>query len=230
MNNRRLNTRWQVNLQSQLGVHEAQAPCSCRLCDINFKGAQVALMTLLPEDKFLQLRIQVSSDCNFEVQAWVAWHKNISGVNHYGLYFTKMHDVDKEKLYRFIHRYFPEQLYQRWWRGVDASQGGECMDDRRIFARFAVDFPVGLLDPHQDQEEVAQACNISAKGLALISQKEIAPKTPLELWLQIPDQQEPLYTRGEVTWVQKEGEARYRMGINLEKADLMGFSRVFRRT
>jgi len=80
----------------------------------------------------------------------------------------------------------------------------------------------------QNKEGEAQVQDISAKGIGLITKEELSPHTPLELWLEIPDKGEPLYSRGEVAWTKKLEPDKYRVGVNLEKADLMGLSRVLR--
>jgi hypothetical protein len=48
------------------------------------------------------------------------------------------------------------------------------------------------------------------------------------MWLKVPDKGEPLYLRGEVVWSRLEEADKYHCGVNLEKADLMGISRVLR--
>jgi hypothetical protein len=48
------------------------------------------------------------------------------------------------------------------------------------------------------------------------------------MWLNIPDRGEPLYTRGRVVWSKMWEPNKYRLGINLEKADLMGMARILR--
>ena len=100
--------------------------------------------------------------------------------------------------------------------------------DRRVFERFKARLPVRFIDLKRNQEGAAYTCDVSAKGMGLVSQKQVNPYTPMELWLDIPDKGEPLYARGEVVW-SKEAEAnQFRAGVELEKADLMGMSRVLR--
>jgi hypothetical protein len=70
--------------------------------------------------------------------------------------------------------------------------------------------------------------DVSAKGLGLVAGEALAPLTPLEMWLNIPDKGEPLYVRGEVAWSKKLAADQYRIGVNLERANLMGLSRVLR--
>jgi hypothetical protein len=80
----------------------------------------------------------------------------------------------------------------------------------------------------ENREGTGQTADISAKGIGLVADVELAPNTPLEMWLEIPDKGEPLYTRGEVVWSKMMEPNKFRIGVNLEKADLMGLSRVLR--
>jgi hypothetical protein len=106
--------------------------------------------------------------------------------------------------------------------------GGETMQDRRIFARFPASFPLRFIDLHNNQEGEAQTQDFSAKGIGLVANKELNPNVPLEMWLKVPDRGEPLYARGEVVWSKRLEPNKYRVGVELEKADLMGMSRIFR--
>jgi hypothetical protein len=100
-------------------------------------------------------------------------------------------------------------------------------EDHRIFERFSARFPLRFLDLKENREGIAQVRDVSAKGVGMITNEELQPHTPVEMWLQIPDHGEPLYTRGEVVWSKVRG-THYHAGVNLERADMMGLSRVLR--
>ena len=100
--------------------------------------------------------------------------------------------------------------------------------DRRIFERMPVNLSLRFLDLRSYKEHLVQTHDVSAEGIGIVTSEAIPRYTPLEIWLQIPDKGEPLYTRGEVVWSKMIEPDRYRMGVSLEKADLMGVSRVFR--
>lgn len=101
------------------------------------------------------------------------------------------------------------------------------MEDRRVFARMDARFPVRYMDTSSGQEGKADTIDVSANGLGLVTQESLALRTPLELWLGIPDQHEPFYTRGEVVWSQSHSASgNYRLGVRLERAELMGLARV----
>lgn len=228
---RRSVIRWQVGKEVKLKLEGAQAFTACQLKDINFRGIQVALTLKLPKDTFLKLALVVTEGFVLNIEAWIVWQRVIGGFNVYGLYFSKIRDLDKEKIYQFIRRDFPEQVQRQWWQGI--RRGGENMqdakfEDRRIFARFSAKFPLRFLDLKSGREACVQTYNISAKGIGILTKERLEAHTPLELWLEVPDKGEPLYIRGEVTWSKAEGLGEYRAGVSLEKAELMGLSRVLR--
>ncbi|MCX7927233.1 MAG: PilZ domain-containing protein [Candidatus Omnitrophica bacterium] len=101
-------------------------------------------------------------------------------------------------------------------------------EDKRIFARFPVNLSIRFLDLLTNQEGKAQAVDISAKGVGFTTDTALRAFTPLEMWIHVPDKGEPLYTRGEVVWSEMIGPQTYRTGVNLERADLMGMSRLLR--
>lgn len=100
--------------------------------------------------------------------------------------------------------------------------------DKRIFERMPVEFPLKYLEFNTNQEAEAQTINVSAGGMSLVANKELPRHTPIDIWLIIPDNGEPLYTKGEVIWSKRVEANRYRVGIELKRADFMGLSRVSR--
>jgi hypothetical protein len=77
-------------------------------------------------------------------------------------------------------------------------------------------------------EGQAMTLDISAKGIGLVSGFALKPRAALEMWLEVSDKQEPIYTRGEVVWSEKAESGNFTAGINLEKANLMDLSRLLR--
>ncbi len=100
--------------------------------------------------------------------------------------------------------------------------------DRRIFERIPVKLPLKFLELTSNKESLASTHDISAKGISLVTDEKLLPHTSLEMWLQIPNRGNRLYTRGRVVWSEKFGFNQYRIGISLEKAELMGMSIILR--
>lgn len=74
------------------------------------------------------------------------------------------------------------------------------MNERRIFARINIKIPVKFLNPTNGREGKAETVDISANGVGFVTKEILSAQTPLEMWLVIPDNLEPLYTKGEVVW------------------------------
>jgi hypothetical protein len=175
--------------------------------------------------------VVLADDVSINAHAWVVWHKPSGSSYNYGLYLSRVPEREKEKLTTFMNMFSSDQQdlpLPRRALPVEEKGGGQ-VNDRRIFERFQVDFPASFLDVDDGSEGSAQVTDVSAKGIGLTvkGQREISPRASLELWLRIPDKGDPLYTRGRVVWSRVEN-GEYKSGVNLEKADLMGLSRVLR--
>lgn len=218
--------RWQINRKAQ--IESAGAVTECTVLDVSFTGARISLEQKLIQDAFFKLNINLSGDLNFYVEAWVAWRKVIEGINVYGIYFAKIKDADKERIFTFIRTNFPQQVNKEWWKVPSEEKGGEKMDDRRIFERFQTRFPLRFIDLKGNREGSGQTKDISAKGIGFLTREGLKLRTPLEMWLEVPDKGEPFYTRGEVVWSKMVAPNEFNIGVNLERADLMGMSRVLR--
>lgn len=103
------------------------------------------------------------------------------------------------------------------------------MKDRRIFARFDVGVPGRLLS-QDDKEKMTKVCDISAKGVGVVSDEKVDYNTLVELWIELPDKRDSFYIRGKVSWVKEVTPEKYRIGINLDKADFMGLAYILRNT
>jgi hypothetical protein len=101
-------------------------------------------------------------------------------------------------------------------------------EDLRVFERFPVKLAMKYLDLGSNREGQAQTMDISAKGIGITTGSMLNPNTTVEMWLKVPDRGDPLYTRGEVVWSQMLGANQFRSGLNLDRADLMGISRILR--
>jgi len=226
---RRKLPRWQVNRRSLFSLKQAVNESYCLIKDINCVGGQLVLHTKLPLHTIFKISLRLSENYSIEAKVWVAWHRVINGSNHYGLYFNEIKDADKDKINKFINALYPNDDPDKMlWLETDAlGKGGEQMNDHRIFERFKRELParfVGL----DGQEGAAQTFDVSAKGLGLLTSQQLESESNLEIWLDVPNSTDPLYTRGQVIWSKLDNKGKYHSGIELERADLMGISRLLR--
>jgi hypothetical protein len=237
MQDRRQLARWRIEQTAQIKFEGALAPTTSTIHDINFRGARISLPHKLPKDTPHRISITLCEELGcLNIEMWIVWHKCIMETNVYGVCFTKIKDSDKENIYKFMRKYFPDIINKQWWQETRKEGGEKEMShldidnskDRRIFERFEASFPLRFIDLDRNKEGQAQVRDVSAKGLGLCAKNELLPQTPLEMWLDIPDKGEPIYTRGEVIWSKPSEPGLWRVGVDLEKADLMGMSRVLR--
>jgi hypothetical protein len=103
------------------------------------------------------------------------------------------------------------------------------MQERRIFVRFDVEFPVKFIDQNTKKEGVGKIINISASGGGMIVTKESLPiETPLEMQFLIPDNKDPLQVNGKVVWSKTLKPEVYMLGIQFDKVDFMGVARALK--
>ncbi len=218
MYERRKLSRWSVNQQAKIRLEKKDCAVPCCIKEINFSGMQIVLAPRLAASRYIKFELALSGEFILKSEMWVAWHKEIEGRNVYGLYFTKLTQADRDGIYEFIFHRVPEK----------PLEGGEQMEDHRIFQRFNVRFPAKLLDLTNGNEFSAETCDISAKGIGFVLKDDLPANTPLEAWLEVPDNREPLYARGLAVWSRQDADSGYRIGMDLERADLMGLSRILR--
>ena len=103
-------------------------------------------------------------------------------------------------------------------------------NDKRTFSRFSVgDVSMRFKDLKTGEKGSAVCHDISGGGAGIESFQEIRPRTPLELWLDLPDGFEPLHLLGKVAWSKALG-ASCLLGIEFERARLMSMSRILKLT
>ena len=112
-------------------------------------------------------------------------------------------------------------------RGTTDFSPGSSIMDKRTFQRLPVDLPLKFLNLDSTEEGQARALDISVKGIGFVNDSQLPVKTPLEIWLDVPRRNTPWYIRGQVAWSLPAHNEKYRVGVNLEKADLMALSSVF---
>ncbi|MBU1124540.1 MAG: PilZ domain-containing protein [Candidatus Omnitrophica bacterium] len=228
MEERRHHPRWQVNIPVKIKLQGAEAFSCGHLLDITLKGMRIAVDFTLPTDSLVTLCIGLSDDCFITIEGKAVWCRNVDILNIYGIIFKRISDYDKDKIFALVKEMHPKQIYNGECNGIICQKGGAQMEDLRIFERMPAQLAVRFIDLKENKEGDAQTLDISAKGMGLVTEQPLGPKTPLELWLKIPDRGEPLYMRGDVVWSKATEESKYRVGVNLEKADLMGLARVMR--
>jgi len=103
----------------------------------------------------------------------------------------------------------------------------EHLTDRRIFERFKVNLPMVCASEETAAEAEVNAFDISAQGMGLVSDSDLVPGAKMNLTLRIPALDKEFPAHGTVVW-SKKFYTRFRSGIQLDPACVMGVSTVLR--
>lgn len=105
------------------------------------------------------------------------------------------------------------------------------MEERRMFQRFNVDFPVFFFDSDTNKEVTGRMVNISARGGGMVLTKELlSASSRLEMQFFIPDNKDPLTVRGKVVWSKILEPDTYMAGVQFDEVDFMGIARALKFT
>ena len=111
-------------------------------------------------------------------------------------------------------------FFSREEKKLDEKRG----EDRRLFARIRAEVLLRCLE--KQQEKVGITMDISAQGLGMVSTEWFKPSAQVEIYLKFPCTRDELVTSGKVVWCQKTANNRYRVGILLEKPELMAVAQL----
>ena len=222
-------TRWDLNHEVALKLAGAQVTTSCRVHNISFKGIEFALDQQLEADKPNKLQLFFSDGASISLEAWVMWHRAVDGLNVYGLYFTRISDADKERLYEFVVRYCREQVRDNMYRDiVGGPQDSQVIPDRRDFERFPMSLPLVYADPVTQKKSLTRTSDMSATGLGLVANEPLKPSTALDLEIRLIDQAQFICMKARVVWSMAHEQDQYRAGLKFERAQFMEMGRLLR--
>lgn len=116
MEEKRRNARWQINNLSSLDLEGRPEAIDCIIRDISLRGMRVSLVQALPAGGLVRGSVNLSHEVRLNgLEARVVWSEKTGEGNNYGLYFEKIKDVDKTKIYDFVARNYPEEIHRHFW-------------------------------------------------------------------------------------------------------------------
>ncbi len=100
--------------------------------------------------------------------------------------------------------------------------------ERRKFVRFFISIPLKYAKIGIEKLVGAHTCDISAKGIGLITTEELPVNTPLNICLKIPDNDEEIPLEAEVAWSRQLDKSRCRSGLRLKNVQIKPVPLVLR--
>ena len=114
MDERRRLARWQINTPAKISLKENEEFSDCCIEDINLKGMCISLSEPLPQERPVKMTLALADYLDLDVEVEVPWAKENRDKNVYGLCFSRVKDLDKERIYQFINRHCPQQFKNQW--------------------------------------------------------------------------------------------------------------------
>lgn len=101
------------------------------------------------------------------------------------------------------------------------------MLERRLFARIKIKMPLRFLNISDGMQGTAETIDISAEGVGFITKENLSVKSPLEMWLAIPQHDDPVHLEGEVVWSKiLEDKVQKRVGVHFKEERLLELSQI----
>ncbi len=120
----------------------------------------------------------------------------------------------------------PVYSFLKWgWIMADI----ELVKDKRSLRRFVIVVSLTYFNFNANKVGKAKIKDMSLKGLGLICEEELQPNVPLDIWIDIPETGEQAHGVGEVLWVKKAEEGKFRIGVALKNSGLVPLPAMLRR-
>lgn len=118
MEERRQSGRWQMDKPVGVRPEGRDIPLECKIQDLSFKGLKINSPEEFQEGSILAVEIPLDNGVSLNAEAAVVWHNPQESGNICGLCFTKIKDIDRGHIYRYVHKNCKDQLRKQIWQGV----------------------------------------------------------------------------------------------------------------
>ena len=121
MEDKRRNIRWQVDKDAKMDLlGDESGRLNCAIKDICVRGVRVCVNQKLPQEATININLDLCVDVSLrDVEAKVVWRQESEEANTYGLSFERIREMDKTKIYDFVHKNFPQEIRKGWWQGQE---------------------------------------------------------------------------------------------------------------
>ena len=124
MEERRQLPRWEINKEVKVWLPEARSFRYAYVKDIHLKGMCVASDKRLFQQQVVKMAFAIGESFDLiKVEAEIPWVREDDGRYFYGLSFTRIDDLEKDKIYQYYSTNCYDQLKHKWW-----EPGGKALE------------------------------------------------------------------------------------------------------
>jgi len=116
MDERRQLPRWEVKQEAKVWLPQMQEFRHCIVEDINLKGMCASFNKRLPLERPVSMSLGLVDNFDLmKIEVDLPWAKEEQGKFVYGVVFSKINEIDKDKIYQYINSHCGEQFKDKWW-------------------------------------------------------------------------------------------------------------------
>ncbi|MDD4910612.1 MAG: PilZ domain-containing protein [Candidatus Omnitrophica bacterium] len=120
MRERRRSARWELEAkEAQFCLPGSDERRQCRLEDLSFGGCRIACRDDLPVGSDVEMIVAFPYLEPIVAEAKVVWGRDEVFNKQRGLRFTKLGDLDREKIFLYVRENHRDELARNWWAGIN---------------------------------------------------------------------------------------------------------------
>jgi c-di-GMP-binding flagellar brake protein YcgR len=115
---RRKFARWQIDKDAKMSLGISTDQFDCHVKDISYKGLKVVMDRVLPPSRFVEMTLDFPQNFELNIMAYVAWARAEQGRNMYGVFFSRIMDADKDRIYQYMLNSRPREVQEKLTGGT----------------------------------------------------------------------------------------------------------------
>ena len=117
MDERRQLPRWKIKKEAKVWMPQTQDFSYCIIEDMHLKGMRVSFdKPLLRSEASLRMSVAIGDDVDpIKIEAQIPGEKEDQGRYVYGLSFSEVNEIDKDRIYQYINANCFDQFRNKWW-------------------------------------------------------------------------------------------------------------------
>jgi len=106
---RRVLPRWKISVPAKIKWEGRNDYLACGVNDLSMRGCSLVMAEKIPEG-CVRVELNFQEKFLFDIEIAIIWHKEADSKQVYGIKFTRIRDLDKEKIFRMMQENFPSHF------------------------------------------------------------------------------------------------------------------------
>jgi len=108
---KRLAPRWKVSTPAKIKLEGSNGYLDCEVRDLNLKGFSLVIAKKILK-QHVSAKLYFNDKFSFNIETTVLWNASADNKYVYGMKFTKILDLDREKILKMMKEYFPNNIWK----------------------------------------------------------------------------------------------------------------------